>query len=193
MKTRPLALRRPLLAATLLLAAAALLLAACTTYRWGTDFPRGQRTIALEPVVNLSQEEALSTLLRDTLAERIAQTPGLRLAPPMGEPELRLAVKVLPLDQGKAARARTRKSIASHDDSDSYQTVLYRLTMSCEYTATPADPALPPRSGKVEVTADVPLLQDLALAQRAALPQLARDAAAQILALAAQPEPTPAK
>ena len=153
MKTRPLALRRPLLAATLLLAAAALLLASCTTYRWGTDFPRGQRTIALEPVVNLSQEEALSTLLRDTLAERIAQTPGLRLAPPMGEPELRLAVKVLPLDQGKAARARTRKSIASHDDSDSYQTVLYRLTMSCEYTATPADPALPPRSGKVEVTA----------------------------------------
>ena len=49
------------------------------------------------------------------------------------------------------------------------------------------------RSGKVEVTADVPLLQDLALAQRAALPQLARDAAAQILALAAQPEPPPAK
>ena len=31
MKTRPLALRRPLLAATLLLAAAALLLASCTT------------------------------------------------------------------------------------------------------------------------------------------------------------------
>ncbi len=174
-------MRSPLL----LFLAAALLLASCTTYRWGTDFPEGQRIIALEEITNLSQEDALDPLLRDALAERITQTPGLRLAAGQ-EPELRLTVKILPLDQEKAARAKTRTRIASHDDSDSYQTVLYRLNMTCQYTVTPADSSLPARSGTVDVSADVPLLQDLALAQKGALPQLARTAAREILAQAAR-------
>ncbi len=177
-------MRSPLL----LFLAAALLLASCTTYRWGTDFPEGQRIIALEEITNLSQEDALAPLLQDALAERILQTPGLHLhrAGESRAPELRLTVKILPLDQEKAARAQTRTRIASHDDSDSYQTVLYRLTMTCQYTVTPVDATLPPRSGEVEVTADVPLLQDLALAQKGALPQLARTAAREILAQAAR-------
>ncbi len=157
-----------------------LTLAACTTYHVGTPLPKELRNISLGKVVNLSQEDALSHLLRDRLADRILQTPGLTLASD-ADASLELSVKILSLDQSKAARALMRDQKASHDDSDRYQTVLYRLKMECEYLGTPLDSALSPRKGRVRVTADVPLLQDLALSQQKALQELARAAAWEIL------------
>ncbi len=157
-----------------------LTLAACTTYHVGTPLPKELRNISLGKVVNLSQEDALSHLLRDRLADRILQTPGLTLASD-ADASLELSVKILSLDQSKAARALMRDRKASHDDSDRYQTVLYRLEMECEYLGTPLDSALSPRKGRVRVTADVPLLQDLALSQQKALQELARAAAWEIL------------
>ena len=157
-----------------------LTLAACTTYHVGTPLPKELRNISLGKVVNLSQEDALSHLLRDRLAERILQTPGLKLSSD-ADATLDLSVKILSLDQSKAARALMRDRKASHDDSDRYQTVLYRLEMECEYLGVPRDSALSPRKGRVRVTADVPLLQDLALSQQKALQELARAAAWEIL------------
>lgn len=157
-----------------------LILAACTTYHVGTPLPKELRDFSLGKVENLSQEDALAPLLRDRLAERILQTPGLRLASDQ-DATLDLSVKVLSLEQSKAARALMRGRKASHDDSDRYQTVLYRLEMECEYLGTPRDPALSPRKGRVRVFADVPLLQDLALSQQKALQELARAAAQEIL------------
>ncbi len=157
-----------------------LTLAACTTYHVGTPLPKELRNISLGKVENLSQEDALAPLLRDRLAERILQTPGLRLASGQ-DATLDLSVKVLSLNQSKAARALMRGRKASHDDSDRYQTVLYRLEMECEYLGVPRDSTQPPRKGRVRVFADVPLLQDLALSQQKALQELARAAAREIL------------
>lgn len=167
---------------TLLMAFAALLWigASCTTYRFGTQLPESQRDIAISAVENLTSEDALSVLVKDALRERVQGVPGIKLASEENA-GLVITLKLSQLDQSKAARARTRDSRASHDDSDSYQTVLYRMSIRCDYVATPADAAAAVRTGFVEATADVPLMQDIAIAQAAALKELARDAAAKVL------------
>ncbi|MCQ2397045.1 MAG: LPS assembly lipoprotein LptE [Lentisphaeria bacterium] len=162
-------------------AAAAILLSSCARYHFGTALPETRRQIAVMDVMNLTQEDALAPLLNNALREHIMNTPGLKLT---GENDATLAVsvKITTLTQSRVARAQTRDSKARHSESDSYQTVLYRLEMTCEYTAQTTRENLIPKTGSVTASADVPLMQDIALPQQAELKQLARKAAAKILA-----------
>ena len=166
----------------ILTAAAILLLVAtsCARYHFGNNLPQTQRDIAVTEIQNLTSETALTPLLQDAMRECVMNTPGVKLTTPT-DATLELTAKITSLDQSKGASAKTRNKLASHDDGDSYQTVLYRLTMKCQYTAAPTREDAIPRTGEIEATADVPLMQDLALAQQAALKQLARDAANQIV------------
>lgn len=167
---------------TLLAAAAvAILLTSCARYHFGTALPENRRDICIYDVQNLTQEDALEPLLGNALREQVMNTPGLKL---ISEDNATLAISatITALTQSRAARAQTRDAKAHHDDSDSYQTVLYRLEMTCEYTAQTTRENLIPKTGTVIATADVPLMQDIAMPQQAALKQLARDAAAKILA-----------
>lgn len=161
--------------------ALAFLLASCASYHFGTALPENRRDIVIADIQNLTQEDALTPLLRDKLGEQVMNTPGAKLTSEENA-TLAISVKITTLDQTRAARARTRDAGAQHDDSDSYQTVLYRLSMTCEYKAETTRENLIPRTGKVTVSADVPLMQDIAVSQQTALKQLARNAAATIIA-----------
>ncbi len=163
----------------MLLSLAILLLASCATYHFGTALPAEQRKMAVAEVENLTSETALGGLVQNALHECILNTPGLKLSSEENA-GLSITLSLDNLDQNKLARARTRDADARHDKSDSYQTVLYRMTVRCRYTATPTDGS-PVREGSVQATADVPLMQDINLAQQAALTQLARNAARQVL------------
>ena len=162
-----------------LLTAALLLGVSCAHYRFGSALPKDMRDISVSEINNTTTEPSLGMLLQDALAEHIMNTPGVKLASRQ-DATLDVSVKIVMIDQGRLASARTRDSKARHSDSDSYQTVLYRLTMTCEYTARPTRGDTPPRRGSVEATADVPLMHDMALAQSAAYRELARDAAQKI-------------
>ncbi len=166
----------PLLALVALLG----MTASCARYHFGCNLPKNQRDIAVLDIQNLTSEAALTALLQDAMRERVINTPGIKLVGE-GDATLALSAKITDLEQNRTASAKTRDKRASHDDSDSYQTVLYRLTMKCQYTAAPTRENCIPRQGEIEATADVPHMPDLAMAQQAALKQLARDAAMQIL------------
>ena len=163
----------------LILSLALALATSCATYHFGTALPVEQRKIAVTEIKNLTSETALAGFMQNTLREQIQNTPGLKLSSEESA-GLVITVSLDRLSQSKLARSRTRDDDAKHGRSDSYQTVLFRMTLHCTFTATPVDGS-PVRQGTVVGTADVPLMQDLALAQQAALPQLANDAAKHIL------------
>jgi len=169
-----------------LLACCVLLLASgCASYHFGTTLPKEQRWIAVETVENLTTEPILATLTRDALIERFSQMPGITIAAvDGGDAGLRVKVKLVTLAQDGLARAHIREEDDRKDDGDAYQTVLYRLTLSAEWEATPAvgDGVTPPRTGKAVGTADMPLMADKETALRTAIRQAALDLARNIAA-----------
>ncbi len=175
-------MRSPVKALCFLLAAA-LLAGGCASYHFGTALPPGQRCIFVQPVVNKTAEAILGTQVRHALQERLAETPGLRLAAVDGaDAGLKVEVTLVELDQRNLARARTRDRKSRHHDGDAYQPVLYRLTLKARWRAVPVDGGESQvRTGEVVATADMPLTADKETAQRSALRQAAMDLAAHIV------------
>ena len=152
----------------------------CSHYRFGTTLPEGCRAIEVMPVENLTGEAALEGLLRNSLAERLMQTPGVALAKP-NRGDAQLETKVAELEQSRVSRAKLRAEHDRDHTDAAYQTVVFRLEIQVEYRlVAPDGQAL--REGKVNSQADFPTLSDLEIARKEALRELMRSAAAQIVA-----------
>lgn len=154
--------------------------ASCSHYHFGTTLPADCRAIEVMPVENLTGEAALEGLLRNSLSECLMQTPGVTLAKPSFG-DARLETKVSGLEQSRVSRAKLRAE-HDHDHTDAaYQTVVFRMEIRAEYRLAAPDGRIL-REGKVNSEADFPTLADLETAREAALRELMRNAAAQIIA-----------
>lgn len=161
---------------------AALLATGCTGYRFcGATLPTEERSIALAELVNLTGEARLTPLVKNSLAQALEKTPGISTVSTENA-GLLLHLRLTRLSQSSAARALIRDAADRQDDGDAYQSVLFRLTLCIEYTATSTAPGRPERHGTVNAAAEVPMMPDHEQSFAAALRQLARDAAGKLTA-----------
>lgn len=116
-----------------LVVAAGVLLGLCgCQYRWGSVAHPQIRSLAVGTFSNDTRESSAAAALRGSLAEAISTEPGISLA----QPDVADAIvegRVVKLNQRQLARAKVRDERDSKDDSDAYQTVLYRLDVTVEY------------------------------------------------------------
>lgn len=164
-----------------LLSLSLLLLTGCQCYHVGSSLPPEERAIAIAAIENRTREHRLTPLVKDDLAEKLSGIPGISVVSE-NDAAAGQSVKVvlLALDQNRHVSAEVREKAARKDDSNAYQTVLYRAVLAAEWTATTA--AGDSRTGKAEVTADVPVMPDLDIAFSAALRELSRALANEIAA-----------
>lgn len=114
-------------------ALAALVLLCGCQYRWGGVGHPQIQSLAVGAFANESRESAAVASLRGSLAEMISTEPELRLAQP-DQADAIVEGRVLRVDQRAHARAKTRDERDAEDDGDAYQTVLYRVEVTVEYS-----------------------------------------------------------
>ncbi len=164
------------------LALTVLILAGCQSYHVGTSLPEEQRQIALYEVKNLTREHRLSFLLTNALSERLEGIPGVDVVNDK-DAGLQLKVEIKSLDQRRQLSAELREKDSRKDDSDGYQTVIFRLTAEATWQATPVGKnGGAVRSGRVTGVADLPSMADHETALANALREVARDLARKISA-----------
>lgn len=165
-----------------LLLVSLMLTSACTYRLSNSCLPAEFRLLTVEEVDNQTSEAALAAMLRSALQERIANEPGINLARGRKKQEARICVRLKNLHNSSVARARLRDERDRDDDSDAYQTVLYRITLAAEYQLyVPAEPEKPRLSGNLSATADLPKIHDREIALRSALQQATLDLAGKIV------------
>jgi hypothetical protein len=150
------------------------ILCGCKTYSVGSSLPEGQRDIFVN-VSNLTTENALTALVDGAICRRLEGVPGIDVLNSDENAGLNVNVKLEKLDQSRLASAKIRDSKDRDRDSDAYQSVLFRQTLTASWTAVAKDGAK--RSGSVTATADMPLMNNVELSQANALKELARDLA----------------
>ena len=156
--------------------------ASCAQYRFGTMLPKKYQLIAVAPVENYSNEPRLESLLRNSLAESLVQTPGVTLSAPGQEEGLLLVTRIKELDQQRRARARIREHDYRDDSGSTYQTVVFQVTVRVEYEAIASDSETPYRIGEVTATADYPMMADQETGRDEAFREAMRSAAQKIVA-----------
>lgn len=156
--------------------------ASCSHYRFGTSLPEKYQSIAVAPVVNYSSEPCLESLLRNSLAESLMQTPGVALSAASQEEGLLLVTRIIALDQQRRVRARLRDRGFQDDSGSTYQTVVFQVTVRVEYEAVANDAEAPYRSGEVTATADYPMMADQETGRIEAFREALRCAAQKIVA-----------
>ena len=159
--------------------ALALLLTGCASYHLGTGLPPEYRKIAIAEVQNLTEEARTTGLLRDRMAERLEALPGLSVVSEK-HAGLLLSLRVKSILQHNVARTQARDSIDRHHDSDAYQTVLYRMVLTVEWSACPKGKSEVVRKGVATGTADMPLMPDREMAFQNAIQEAVRDVATMI-------------
>ena len=115
------------------LAAAVVLTTAGCQYHWGPVAHPQIRSLAVGTFANASRESTATATLRGRLAEAVSKEPGLTLAEPSAADAI-LEGRVLKVSRRQLARAKVREEGDSVDESDVYQTVLYRLEVEVEYS-----------------------------------------------------------
>jgi len=109
-----------------------LLLASGCQYRWGAVAHPQIHSLAVGLFANDTQESSATATLRGKLAERVSREPGLELA----EPDVADAIiqgRIVTITSRRLARAKMRREEDVKNDSDVYQTALYRLDAVIEY------------------------------------------------------------
>ncbi len=102
-------------------------------YRWGGVGHPQIQSLAVGAFANESREAAAVASLRGSLAEMISTEPELRLAQP-DQADAIIEGRIVSIDQRAHARAKTRDERDAEDDGDAYQTVLYRVEVTVEYS-----------------------------------------------------------
>ena len=155
------------------------LLTSCAYHSGNPTLHPEMRTLAIAEVLNQTPESSLTALLKNALAERIANEPGLRLASANSDNAAQLKLRITALDNRSMARTKLRDDEHVDYEGDAYQTVLYRVSAKVIYEVYSADtPGKLLRSGELTGQADLPKLHDREVALRSALRQLAIDLAA---------------
>ena len=157
-------------------------LVGCTHWHAGSTLPAAQRKIHLDTIDNRTSEHRLTAWFKSALIHDLNQVPGVFTVSGKDNAGLIVKTTIRGLDQNRAARSRIRGKKDRDDNDDTYQTVLYRVTITVEWEATPADDTTKPRKGTITGTADMPLMPDREIAFATALQNAARDAAAKLTA-----------
>ena len=156
--------------------------ASCAHYQFGTALPKQYRIIEVSPVENYTSEPQLESFLRNSLAEQIIHTPGIKLSAPNQSSGLVLMTQIRDFDQQRHVSAR----LLEHNDEDHsgnvYQTVIFKILVNVEYQAFANDSETPYRAGLVSVEADYPMMADQETARGEAFREAMRCAAQQIVA-----------
>jgi len=115
-----------------LAAAGVLLIGAGCQYTWGPVTHPQIRSLAVGTFANDTRESSATAALRGRIAEKVSTEPGLQLAEP-DQADAIVEGRILKITQKQLARAKVRKERDREDDSDAYQTVLYRMDVTVEY------------------------------------------------------------
>jgi hypothetical protein len=115
-----------------LAAAGLLLVAAGCQYQWGPVTHPQIRSLAVGTFANDTRESSATAALRGRLAEMVSTEPGLKLAQPDTADAI-VEGRIVKITQKQLARAEVRRERDREDDSDAYQTVLYRMDVTVEY------------------------------------------------------------
>ena len=156
--------------------------ASCSHYHFGSALPKEQRVIEVAQVTNLTSEPRLEALLRNSLAESIMHTPGIKLAKPNQAGGLLLETRIVEIDQQRSVRTELRDRPDRDGSGNSYQTVVFRVTIKIEYQAFKCGDNALCRAGKTTVMADFPSMADQETAREEAFREAMRRAASQIVA-----------
>jgi hypothetical protein len=151
-------------------------------YKWGPVTHPQIRSLAVGTFTNDTRESTASATLRGRIAEAVSTEPGLTLA----QPDVADAIiegRVIKVTQRQVARAKTRQDRDTEHDSDAYQTVLYRMSVSVEYhVRVPGRTAPFIETRQVTGEADMGQWPDQQVYRANALGLALADAAAQIVA-----------
>ncbi len=165
-----------------LAAAGCLLGSAGCQYRWGPVTHPQIRSLAVGTFANETAESAATAALRGRLAEKISTEPGLRLAQPDTADAI-VEGRIVKVTQKQLARAELRREPDREDDSDAYQTVLYRMDVTVEFQVRIPGYERPfVRRGEVVGQADMGRWPDQQVYRANALNLALADAASQIVA-----------
>ena len=90
--------------------------------------------VSIANIHNDTVEPQLSSMLHSALAEQLSH---MRKA--SSKPLYPLDLKIISLENSNVTRAEIRDKLSRDDDSDAYQTVLYRITIKVQYSIMPQD------------------------------------------------------
>ena len=139
--------------------------------------PGGRKNVEIGGIVNHTAEPSLGGLMNKSLAEELNVRPALKAA---DAAKYTVDVKIAGFGNSSQARAEVRLKSARDKDSDAYQTVLHKLTVTAEYAVTD-ESGRTLLKGKKTGQASVPLMHDREVALRTARQQAVMDAAKQIV------------
>lgn len=130
--------------------------------------------VYVEDVLNKTEEPELGGMLHSAVAELLGTAPTAR-----SRKECGLALEVLSLENRGWARAEIRDKRVRDDDSDAYQTVLYRIRIKVRYSVKDHSGKL--HQGIVEGLGNLPKMHDRNIPLQYALKLAADDAAKKIV------------
>jgi len=131
--------------------------------------------VSIANIHNDTAEPQLSSMLHSALAEQLSHTRK-----GSSKPLYPLDLKIISLENSNVARAEIRDKFSRDDDSDAYQTVLYRITIKVQYSIMPQD-GMALVSGVVSGIGDLPKMHDRNIPLQHALRLAANDAAKKII------------
>jgi hypothetical protein len=125
----------PYLRTTVIPAAAVagfLLAAVGCQYQWGPVTHPQIRSLAVGTFANATRDSSATVILRGRIAEKISTEPGLSLAP-IETADAIVEGRIVKVSQRQIARAELRQPPDRENDSDAYQTAIYRLDVTVQY------------------------------------------------------------
>ena len=129
--------------------------------------------IYVDDVQNATMEPQLGNMMRIAMTELLSHS-GRR-----SKDRLPLDLKVVGMENNNVARAEIREKRSRDNDSDAYQTVLYRITITVQYTLElPEGKTL---AGTVTGIGDLPKMHDRNVPLQHAIRLAANDAAKKIV------------
>lgn len=147
----------------------------CSSCYHLTGHNKNLAMVSIANVHNDTAEPQLSSMLHSALAEQLSQTRRAS-----SRPLYPLDLKIISMENSNVARAEIRDKLSRDDDSDAYQTVLYRITIRVQYSLKLQD-GKPPVSGTVSGIGDLPKMHDRNVPLQHALRLAANDAAKKII------------
>ena len=151
----------------------ALLSASCYHFGGGSHM---LRHVYVDKIHNGTAEPLLGGMIHSAVNEQLGTRAYPKYVPKM---DLPLDLDIIAMENSSLARAEVRDKKTRDDDSDAYQTVLYRITVKVGYTLkTPSGKVL---KGEVTGIGDLPKMHDRNVPLQYALKLAASDAARKIV------------
>ena len=157
-----------------------LLLSSGCQYHVGSVMHPQVSSIAVGVIANDTGEPSFSSILRGQLSEQFMRDGSLRLTD-VGKADAVVEGEIVKYRTRKLARSEVREDRARDEDSDAYQTVIYRAEVFVTYRVRVPGYETPLlKDVRVTGTADFSRFPDMIIPRQAAFRQALNDAALQI-------------